>query len=117
MYVATGSEEVGFLKENLGSLYQDLDKEPAVSIESVRERVKEYLVQAQTAFDKLRLERQRYLDRIDQQTRDSKKIKDALEALELKLQGIIIFLNNYVMASWGAIWPNQQRTVQCMGQD
>ena len=82
VHVATGSEEVGFLKEKLDSLYQDLqDKEAAVSIESVRERVKECLDQAQSALDRLRLERQRYLDGIDQQTQ------------EFELQGIIIQCN------------------------
>ena len=77
LHVATGSEEVGILKEKLDSLYQDLqDKAAAVSTESVRERVKECLDQAQRVLDKLRLERQRYLDGIDQQTQ------------ELELQGM-----------------------------
>ena len=89
VHVATGSEEVGFLKEKLDSLHQDLqDKAAAVTTELVRERVKECLDQAQTAFDKLRLERQHYLDSIDQQTREKKKIKDELEAMELEVQGI-----------------------------
>ena len=42
--------------------------------------MKECLDQAQSALDKLRLERQRHLDGIDQQTQ------------ELELQGIIIML-------------------------
>ena len=92
LFAATGSEEVGFLKENLDSLYQDLDKKAAVSIKSVRERVKECLDQAQTAFDKLRLERKHYLDIINQQTCENKKIKDDLEVQELEMQGIIIEL-------------------------
>ena len=79
-----GSEEVGFLKHQLNSLYQVLDEGVAISesVDSVKERVKACLDQSQVAFDKLRLEKQDFLDRIEKLTQEKQEIKDALETIE-----------------------------------
>lgn len=84
-FLATGSEEVGFLKEQLDSLCQDLDKEVTVPIQLVKERVKRCFDQSQVAFDKLRLEKQG-VRVIEELTQKRQEIEDVAN---LEEQGII----------------------------
>ena len=77
-----------------GALHQELDGKEATEAaanSSIKEKLKECVDQSQVAFHRIRMERERFKNQIDELKKEKLELENKVEALEQ--QGITVTLN------------------------